>query len=121
MAATTTGHPGTTGSPDCFPHCTLEHAVKTIVDIYHQYCVRDNKDDLLSLKDLRELLKCQAPTFLAACNRSHPGYIEKLFKEADVDGNKQLTFEETIKVFALLADDAHRISHDEDRCGPDKD
>nr|XP_056709494.1 protein S100-A7-like [Euleptes europaea] len=106
---------------DCLANCTLETAMKIIVDIYHQYAPREGKDDFLSLKDLTELLQCQAPTFLAACNRNNPNYIQQLFKQADVDKNKNLTFEETMTVWALLADDAHRISHNEDRCGPDKD
>ncbi|KAJ7307284.1 hypothetical protein JRQ81_009288 [Phrynocephalus forsythii] len=106
---------------DCLPVCTLEKAMKIIVDTYHHYAPREDKDDDLSFKDMTELLKCQAPTFLAACNRSHPDYLEKLFKEADVDENKKLTFEEFTKIAAKLADDAHRISHGEDRCGPDKD
>ncbi|XP_061485341.1 protein S100-A9-like [Rhineura floridana] len=118
MAAT---HSTASRTPDCEPNCTLERALQTIVNVYHQYAPREGKDDDLSLKDLTELLKFQAPTFLAACNRSSPDYIPQLFKEADVDQNKNLTFEETIKVFALLADDAHRISHGEDRCGPDND
>ncbi|XP_060116839.1 protein S100-A7-like [Heteronotia binoei] len=115
-----TSKPTNTGGC-CLADCTLENALKIIVDIYHQYAPREGKDDYLSQKDLKELLQCQAPTFLSACGRSSPGYIEKLFKEADVDKNKNLTFEETFTVFALLADDAHRISHGEDRCGPDKD
>ncbi|XP_063001940.1 protein S100-A7-like [Elgaria multicarinata webbii] len=118
MAAT---HSGTHDTSDCLPNCTLEAAMKIIVDIYHQYCVREGKNDLLSLKDLTELLKCQAPTFLAACNRNRAGYIEHLFKEADVNHDQQLTFKESIKVLSILADDVHRISHGEDRCGPDKD
>ncbi|XP_054840304.1 protein S100-A7-like [Eublepharis macularius] len=114
-------HPHETPSSGCLPDCTLETALKIIIDVYHQYAPREGKDDYLSLKDLTELLKCQAPTFLAACNRSRPEYIPWLFKQADVDSNRNLTFEETIRIIGLLADDAHRISHDEDRCGPDKD
>ncbi|XP_077180329.1 protein S100-A7-like [Paroedura picta] len=112
---------GLCGTGDCMPVCTLEKALKHIVETYHHYAPREGKDDFLSLKDLTELLKCQAPTFLAACNRSNPNYIPQLFKQADINGDRNLTFEESIRVFALLADDAHRISHNEDRCGPDKD
>ncbi|XP_015269603.1 PREDICTED: protein S100-A8-like [Gekko japonicus] len=105
----------------CLPDCTLENAMKIIVDTYHMYAPREGLDDDLSLRDLTEFLKCQAPTFLEACNRGNPSYLPWLFKQCDVDNNKKLTFEEFIKVFCLLADDAHRISHREDRCGPDRD
>uniref|UniRef100_A0A6J0V7A6 Protein S100-A7 n=1 Tax=Pogona vitticeps TaxID=103695 RepID=A0A6J0V7A6_9SAUR len=121
MAATKPAPKSSCAEGDCLPVCTLEKAMQIMVDIYHQYAPREGKDDLLSLKDLTELLKCQAPNFLSACNRNRPGYIPQLFKQADVDNNKNLTFEEYMRVFAHLADDAHRISHGEDRCGPDKD
>ncbi|NXC06591.1 M126 protein, partial [Orthonyx spaldingii] len=35
--------------------------------------------------------------------------------------DKQVSFEEFTIVLTKLADDAHRISHGSDRCGPDKD
>lgn len=47
--------------------CTLKSALEMIVNLYHRYSAREGKDDFLSLKDLNEFLKCQAPTFLAAC------------------------------------------------------
>ncbi|XP_042294883.1 protein S100-A8-like [Sceloporus undulatus] len=118
---TTTAHSGHEHGSNALPSCTMEKAMDIVIKTYHFYSPREKKDDCLSLKDLTELLKDQAPTFLAACNRSRPGYIQELFKQADVDKNKQLTFEETVRVIAILADDAHRISHNEDRCGPDKD
>ncbi|CAI5798411.1 protein S100-A7-like [Podarcis lilfordi] len=114
-------HPKAPSTSDSLPHCTLELALEIIVNIYHQFAPREGKDDFLSLKDMTELLKSQAPTFLAACNRNRPNYMKELFKKADVDKTGQLTFEEFTKVFALLADDTHRLSHGEDRCGPDHD
>ncbi|XP_067395228.1 protein S100-A15A-like [Emydura macquarii macquarii] len=100
---------------------TLERALQNIVHIYHESSIRDNKDDLLSLKDLKNLLKTQAPGFLSVCKRNRPGYIEELFTEADTDENRQLTFEEFTVILGKLADDAHRLSHGDDRCGPDRD
>lgn len=56
-------HPHT----DSDPNCTLEGALKTIVNVYHHYAPREGKDDELSYKDLTQLLQNQAPTFLEAC------------------------------------------------------
>lgn len=51
-----------------FPgNCTLEMALKTIVDVYHRYSIREGQLDLLSFNDFRTLLTEQAPTFLQAC------------------------------------------------------
>ncbi|KYO48993.1 protein S100-A7-like [Alligator mississippiensis] len=92
-----------------------------IVNLYHRYSAREGKDDFLSLKDLNEFLKCQAPTFLAACDRDKPGYIKMLFRDTDMNQDRKLSFEEFTKILAMLTDDAHRISHRDDRCGPDQD
>ncbi|KAM9251755.1 protein S100-A8-like [Cariama cristata] len=114
----------TTALPEArrFPgNCTLEKALQTIVDVYHRYCIRENKDDLLSFNDFKTLLTEQAPMFLQACDRSKRGYLKNLFAETDLNKDSQLTFEEFSIVLAKLADDAHRISHGDDRCTPDKD
>ncbi|XP_067395229.1 protein S100-A15A-like [Emydura macquarii macquarii] len=100
---------------------TLERALQNIVHIYHESSIRDNKDDLLSLKDLKHLLKTQAPGFLSVCGRNRPRYIEELFTEADTDEDKQLTFEEFTVIVGKVTDDVHRLSHGDDRCGPDRD
>ncbi|XP_010074897.1 PREDICTED: protein S100-A7-like 2 [Pterocles gutturalis] len=76
--------------------------------------------DLLSFKDFNTLLHEQAPTFLQACNRDDQKYLNGLFKETDLNKDKQLTFEEFTTVLGKLTDDAHRIIHEEERCKPDK-
>ncbi|XP_025973892.2 protein S100-A7A isoform X2 [Dromaius novaehollandiae] len=102
-------------------NCTLETSLKGVVDVYHRYSSREGELDLLSYKDFCTLLTEQAPTFLAACNRNRPGYLEKLFKETDINKDHELTFEEFCIVLAKLTDDAHRITHGSDRCSPDTD
>ncbi|XP_075032459.1 protein S100-A7-like [Calonectris borealis] len=105
-----------------FPgNCTLEMALKTIVNVYHRYSIRDGEFDLLNFKDFKTLLTEQAPTFLQACGRNHHDYLGKLFEETDLNKDKELTFEEFSIVLAKVTDDAHRISHGDDRCTPDKD
>ncbi|XP_062821179.1 protein S100-A8-like [Anolis carolinensis] len=117
--ATPAGHKPKLG--DAEGNCTLEKAFTTIINAYHRYSPRQGKDDFLSPQDLKEMLQEQLPTFLEACGRNRPGYIEQLFKESDINKDKVLTFEETVRIFLKVADDAHRLSHKEDRCGPDKD
>ncbi|XP_025903034.1 protein S100-A7-like [Nothoprocta perdicaria] len=102
-------------------NCSMETALKTIVDVYHRYSARQGELDLLSSQDFQQLLTEQAPTFLAACGRSRHGYLEKLFKETDVNRDRELSFEEFCIVLAKLADDAHRISHGSERCGQEAD
>jgi len=55
--------------PACgFPgNCTMEKALKTIVDVYHRYSIREGKPDSLNFNDFNTLLKEQAPNFLKAC------------------------------------------------------
>uniref|UniRef100_A0A8C4UEC0 S100/CaBP-9k-type calcium binding subdomain domain-containing protein n=1 Tax=Falco tinnunculus TaxID=100819 RepID=A0A8C4UEC0_FALTI len=89
-------------------------ALKTIVDVYHRYSIREGQLDLLSFNDFKTLLTEQAPTFLQAC-------VSSLFNETDLNKDSELTFKEFTIVLAKVTDDAHRISHKDDRCGPDKD
>uniref|UniRef100_A0A663M512 EF-hand domain-containing protein n=1 Tax=Athene cunicularia TaxID=194338 RepID=A0A663M512_ATHCN len=85
-------------------------ALKTIVDVYHRYSIREGKLDLLNFNDFKTLL-----------TEYHPEYLKKIFKETDLNKDKELTFEEFTIVLAKVTDDAHRIIHKDDRCTPDKD
>ncbi|XP_053857251.1 protein S100-A7A-like [Vidua macroura] len=118
MSTSTHSHAGSQQFPG---NCTLEKALKTMVDVFHQYSIRQGQIDLLSLGEFRTLLTENAPSFLATCNRNQAGYLDKLFQETDLNKDKELSFEEFTIVLSKLADDAHRISHGSDRCGPDKD
>ncbi|XP_048785385.1 protein S100-A12-like [Lagopus muta] len=103
-----------------FPgNCTLEKALEAIVNIFHQYSIREGQLDLLNFSDFQTLLTEQAPNFLNACGRNRPGYLQKLFEETDLNKDKELTFEEFTIVLAKVTDDAHRIIHKDDRCKPD--
>uniref|UniRef100_A0A8C3UY93 EF-hand domain-containing protein n=1 Tax=Catharus ustulatus TaxID=91951 RepID=A0A8C3UY93_CATUS len=103
-----------------FPgNCSLEQALETVVDVYHQYSVRKGQKDLLSTEEFSTLLKEQ-PCPLSQ-DRNQPGYLERLFSETDLNHDKELSFEEFTIVLSKLADDAHRISHGSERCGPDRD
>ncbi|XP_035202633.1 protein S100-A7-like [Oxyura jamaicensis] len=105
-----------------FPgNCTLEKALDAIVEVYHRYSIRKANLDLLNFNEFNTLLKEQAPTFLEACNRNRPGYLQQLFKETDLNKDRELSFEEFTIVLSKVADDAHRIMHGEDRCKPEKD
>ncbi|XP_063277252.1 protein S100-A12-like [Prinia subflava] len=118
MSASTHSHAGSREFPG---NCTLERALQTVVDVFHRYSVRQGEVDLLSLGDFRTLLKEQAPSFLSTCDRNRADYLEKLFQETDLDHDRELSFEEFTVVLSKLADDAHRISHGSERCGPDRD
>lgn len=61
---TTTTLPKTPQFPG---NCTLEMALKTIVDVYHRYSIRNGQLDLLNFSDFKTLLTEQAPAFLQAC------------------------------------------------------
>uniref|UniRef100_A0A8C5IVH7 EF-hand domain-containing protein n=1 Tax=Junco hyemalis TaxID=40217 RepID=A0A8C5IVH7_JUNHY len=100
---------------------SLTKALQTVVDLFHQYSIRQGEIDLLNMSDFTTLLKEQAPSFLQTCDRNRAGYLEKLFQETDLNKDKELSFEEFTIVLSKLADDAHRISHGSERCGPDKD
>ncbi|XP_035746605.1 protein S100-A7 [Egretta garzetta] len=102
-------------------NCTLENALKTIVDEYHRYSSQEGKMDLLSFKDFKKLMNEQAKEFLQVCNRNNSNYLRDLFEETDLNGDRELSFEEFSIVLAKLTDDAHRISHGHKRCGPDED
>ncbi|XP_019412314.1 PREDICTED: protein S100-G-like [Crocodylus porosus] len=105
----------------CDPNCTLQTALEEIVKIYHKYSRSADGNDFLDRKELKLFLTREAPIFLEACNRNKPGYIDELFRETDKNKDKKLSFEEFTKILAKLTDDAHRISHGDDRCGPDQD
>lgn len=52
-------------------------------------------------------------------NRNRSGYLQELFKETDLNKDKELSFEEFTIVLSKVADDAHRIIHGENRCKPE--
>ncbi|XP_059574020.1 protein S100-A7-like [Alligator mississippiensis] len=106
---------------ECDPNCTLQTALELIVRIYHRYSSSVNRNDTLNQQELKLFLNREAPTFLEACDRDKPGYIKTLFRDTDMNKDKKLSFEEFTKILAMLTDDAHRISHGDDRCGPDQD
>uniref|UniRef100_A0A8B9FIA3 EF-hand domain-containing protein n=1 Tax=Amazona collaria TaxID=241587 RepID=A0A8B9FIA3_9PSIT len=97
-----------------------QKALKTIVDVYHRYSIREGELDLLNFNDFKtgHANTCPAPQFQ---NRNHPDYLNKLFQESDLNKDKDLSFEEFTIVLAKVTDDAHRIIHKDDRCTPDKD
>ncbi|XP_014746784.1 PREDICTED: protein S100-A7A-like [Sturnus vulgaris] len=118
MSSSSRSQPGARQFPG---NCTLERALQTVVDVFHQYSSRQGELDLLSIGDFRTLLAEQAPNFLGTCDRNRAGYLDKLFQETDLNKDKELSFEEFTIVLSKLADDAHRISHGSERCGPDRD
>ncbi|XP_072702586.1 protein S100-A8-like [Ciconia boyciana] len=104
-----------------FPgNCTLEMALKTVMDVYHHYSIGEGKPDFLSFNDFKKLLTEQAPIFLQACNRKNPNYLKNLFSETDLNKDREVAFEEFTMVLAKLSDDAHRLMHHQERCKPDK-
>ncbi|XP_065509947.1 protein S100-A8-like [Caloenas nicobarica] len=109
------------GHPEFPGNCTLEASLRTIVDVYHRYSTRNGDLDLLNFDDFDILLQEQAKHFLENCGRDRPNYLKGLFKETDLNKDRQLTFEEFTIVLAKLTDDAHRLSHGHNPCGPDQD
>ncbi|XP_017595558.1 PREDICTED: protein S100-A8-like [Corvus brachyrhynchos] len=118
MSSSTHSHAGSRQFPG---NCTLEKALQTVVDVFHHYSIRQGEHDLLNFNDFKTLLTEQAPSFLTACDRNKHGYVNELFQETDLNKDSELSFEEFTIVLSKVADDAHRISHDSDRCGPDQD
>lgn len=51
--------------------------------------------------------------------RGRPEYLEELFKETDLDNDREVSFEEFTTVLAKLTSDMYYITHEEDRCQPD--
>uniref|UniRef100_A0A8C3JIX7 EF-hand domain-containing protein n=1 Tax=Calidris pygmaea TaxID=425635 RepID=A0A8C3JIX7_9CHAR len=88
----------------------LTQAVKSlekIVDVYHRYSTREGNFDLLNFNEFKTLLTEQKPD-----------YLKQLFKETDLNNDKDLTFEEFTIVLAKITDDAHRIIHKDDHLVP---
>lgn len=80
---------------------------------FHQW-----EKDMLTCPGRGHANRCPVPQFQG---RNHSDYLSNLFRETDLNQDRELTFEEFTIVLAKLTDDAHRISHGDDRCTPDKD
>uniref|UniRef100_A0A8C3DFP0 EF-hand domain-containing protein n=1 Tax=Corvus moneduloides TaxID=1196302 RepID=A0A8C3DFP0_CORMO len=102
----------------------LSHkALQTVVDIFHRYSIRQGELDLLNFNDFKTLLTegCDPSSCPQFQDRNKHGYMNELFQETDLNKDSELSFEEFTIVLSKVADDAHRISHGSDRCGPDQD
>uniref|UniRef100_A0A8B9QS72 EF-hand domain-containing protein n=1 Tax=Apteryx owenii TaxID=8824 RepID=A0A8B9QS72_APTOW len=95
----------------------LELALDCAINIYHQYSVKKPLDDYLSRGEFRALLTENAKPFLTNTKPVRA----KLFKETDINKDRELSFEEFCIVLAKVTDDAHRIIHGSDRCAPEAD
>ncbi|XP_028941632.1 protein S100-A9-like [Antrostomus carolinensis] len=93
----------------------LELALECIVNVYHQYAVKNPIDDYLSRSEFSELLQETAKPFLHNTlppNTSVDSYINKLFNKADANHNGRLKFTEFLTTLTLVVIDAHNRSHE---------
>ncbi|KAM9368500.1 protein S100-A12-like [Phaethornis superciliosus] len=92
----------------------LELALECIINIYHQYAIKNPLDDYLSKNEFSELLKKTAQPFLHNTlppNTSVDDYINKLFTKADGNHDGRLKFTEFLTTLNLVVIEAHKRSH----------
>uniref|UniRef100_A0A8D0EVU0 EF-hand domain-containing protein n=1 Tax=Strix occidentalis caurina TaxID=311401 RepID=A0A8D0EVU0_STROC len=87
----------------------LELALECIINIYHQYAIKNPIDDYLSRDEFSELLK-ETP------NTSTDDYINTLFTRADGNHDGRLKFTEFLSTLSLVTIDAHNRSHNPAPC-----
>ncbi|CAI5798410.1 protein S100-A9-like [Podarcis lilfordi] len=92
----------------------MEKALECIVNIFHQYAIRNPMDDYLQFKEFEKLLKEQAQPFLKDTlppGMNQDAYIKKMFEKADKSRDGKLKFTEFLPVLELALIDAHNRSH----------
>ncbi|XP_009999834.1 PREDICTED: protein S100-A7-like [Chaetura pelagica] len=92
----------------------LELALECVINVYHQYAIRNPMDDYLSKPEFSELLKENAKPFLHDTlppNTTTDDYIKQLFTKADANRDGRLKFTEFLTTLNGVFIDAHKRSH----------
>ncbi|XP_063002114.1 protein S100-A12-like [Elgaria multicarinata webbii] len=78
----------------------LEAALETIINVFHQYSVRDGHFDTLSEKEMAELMKKELPNFLK--DKNNPKAIDEMFNDLDKNKNGEVSFEEYLTLLSRV-------------------
>ncbi|XP_003229667.1 protein S100-A12 [Anolis carolinensis] len=89
----------------------MESCMETVVNIFHQYSVRQDHFDKLSKKEMSQLVHKQFPNWLK--EQKNPKAIEELFKQLDQDQDNQLSFGEFMVFICKLTIATHEHIHQE--------
>lgn len=103
----------------------LEHAMESLIKVFHRYASKDGRSGTLSRRELRELMENELSNFLRVRNhggRSQVGYntliecilwlsqsqkdpaaVDKIMKDLDTNGDGQVDFEEFVSLVVGLS------------------
>ncbi|XP_038624407.1 protein S100-B-like [Tachyglossus aculeatus] len=90
-----------------------EKAMFDIIDVFHKFSERGGYEDGLEKKEFEDMIHQEAPHFYEKVVKTHEN-LEKIYKKANVDGNKWLCFKEVVMVLSSIANDSHNRSHQEE-------
>ncbi|XP_028910543.1 protein S100-A12-like [Ornithorhynchus anatinus] len=88
-----------------------EKEMFVIIDVYHKYSEKGGDRDGLEKAEFEEMVIQEAPHFYKKVVKNRDA-LNKIYKEANVDGDKKLCFKEFVMVLSRISIEAHDRSHE---------
>ncbi|XP_043856086.1 protein S100-A9 [Dromiciops gliroides] len=97
-------------------NCSMQNALKIIVDTFHHYSARVGNPDALNKREMRQLLNKEMPHFVK--NAKDLQDVPNLFRELDTNQDEDIDFKEFAVMVARLTMATHEKMH-ENACDKD--
>ncbi|XP_048670909.1 protein S100-A7 [Marmota marmota marmota] len=90
-----------------------ERMMTGLLQLYHEYA-----QDLgaMDKAGLSKMMQENFPTFLSACERKSPDFLEKFFQKEDVNHDEKISFPEFLSSVATVAMDMYPESQGQKPC-----
>uniref|UniRef100_A0A8C0XS55 EF-hand domain-containing protein n=1 Tax=Castor canadensis TaxID=51338 RepID=A0A8C0XS55_CASCN len=87
-------------------------AEKTLLGLLKIYHENITESDTIDKSGLSKMMKENFPTFLSACEKKSPDFLEKYFEKMDTDHNERINFSEFLSIVAEVTTEFHDQSHE---------
>ncbi|XP_049638329.1 protein S100-A7 [Suncus etruscus] len=87
-----------------------EKMLLKLLEFFHQNA---GEADTLDRSKLEKIMKEHFPTFLSACEKKNPAFLEEFFKNEDKNQDKKINFPEFMSCVSQVAIYLHDQSHNQ--------
>ncbi|MBZ3876399.1 Protein S100-A7 [Sciurus carolinensis] len=90
-----------------------EKMLMGLFKLYHEYT---QDSDAMDKSGLSKMMKENFPTFMSACEKKSPDFLEKFFKKEDLNHDEKISFSEFLSSVAVVAMDLYSQSQGQQPC-----